>query len=371
MTHPQPPSGPQDPQQPNPEPPPQPNPATPPQTAADPTAPTAPESPSPWSPPPPLVFGAQQPAAPQPSHGGEPQQPSVNEQPPPFSSAPQPPFTGAPQPPFASDQPPFTGAPQPTPPYSSPPYSSPSGPTPPGPHWQQQAPFAAGGYPPAGGGGYPPPTGPGYPPPTGPGYPPGMPPTATGANSTKTVLIIVVIAAVLALLCCVGGIVTMVVGANRTANETIESIPELGGPAPAPSSTGGPSMNMPAGNSAQIDDDRGVMKVTVTKFSTATEPCRTSGLKPDKGMYLIADVTVSIVEGTGTINQLYFWWIAADGTKTSAIAGVLSGCGTSLRAGTNLPAGTTHTGTIVFNVPDTNGTLEYQHRFRTAASWKP
>jgi len=320
------------------------------------------------------VFGAQQPAAPQPSHGGEPQQPSVSEQPPfssapqppftgdqqppPFSSPPQPPFTGAPQPPFASDQPPFTGAPQPTPPYSSPPYSSP-----PGPHWQQQAPFAAGGYPPAGGGG--------YPPPTGPGYLPGMPPPATGANSTKTVLIIVVIAAVLALLCCVGGIVTMVVGANRTANETIESIPELGGPAPAPSSTGGPSMNMPAGNSAQIDDDRGVMKVTVTKFSTATEPCRTSGLKPDKGMYLIADVTVSIVEGTGTINQLYFWWIAADGTKTSAIAGVLSGCGTSLRAGTNLPAGTTHTGTIVFNVPDTNGTLEYQHRFRTAASWKP
>ncbi|MFD6563013.1 hypothetical protein [Micromonospora profundi] len=307
------------------------------------------------------MFGAQGPAAPQQ----------------PFASPPQQPFTSAPQQPFA-------GEPQPTPPYSSPPYSSP-----PGPHWQQQAPFAAGGYPPAaGGGGYPPPAGPGYPPPAGPGYPPpagpgypppagsgyppGMPPPATGANSTKTVLIIVVIAAVLALLCCVGGIVTMVVGANRAANETIESIPELGGPpTPAPSSSGGPPMNMPAGNSAQIDDERGVLKVTVTKFSTVTEPCRTSGLKPDKGMYLTADVTVSIVEGTGSINQLHFWWIAADGTKTSTIAGILSGCGTTLRPGTNLTAGTTHTGTIVFNVPDTNGILEYQHRFKTAASWKP
>ncbi|MFF5177341.1 DUF4352 domain-containing protein [Micromonospora sp. NPDC000316] len=185
-------------------------------------------------------------------------------------------------------------------------------------------------------------------------------------------MIIAVIAAVLALLCCVGGIVTLVVSANRATNQAIDSIPDIGRPpTPAPSSSGGPSMNMPAGNSAQIDDDRGVMKVTVTKFSTSTEPCRTGGRKPDKGMYVIADVTVSITEGTGSINPLYFWWVAADGTKTSSIVGVLSGCGTSLRSGTNLPAGTTHAGSVVFNVPDTNGTLEYQHRLKTAASWKP
>ncbi|MEU5904260.1 hypothetical protein [Micromonospora sp. NPDC047527] len=372
MTHPQPPSGPQDPQQPNPEPPAQPFPATPqPQFAADPTVPQTPAQPNPWS--------AQ----------GNPPQPPVSV--PPVSGAPQSGVPGqwtpptAPQPPYANEpQPPYAHAPYPAAPdqpWSQPPVADGGYPPPGGAY----PPPGAAGYPPPGAAGYPPPGAAGYPPaggayptPGGPGYPPTVQPPA---KNSKTVLIIAVTAAVLALLCCAGGIVAVVVGANRVANEVTDALPTpgttggTGRSAPNPSSTnpafGEAAQNMPAGRTLQMDDDRGVMKITVDRFSTSTEPCRASGLKPSKGTYVIADVTVSVVQGTGSINPLYFWWIAADGTKTSSIAGVLSGCGKSMPSGTDLPVGTTRTGTLVFNVPDTNGVLEYQHRFKAAGTWKP
>ncbi|MEV4655242.1 DUF4352 domain-containing protein [Micromonospora sp. NPDC049301] len=303
MTHPQPPVGPQDPQQPNPEPPTQPFPATPQQSASEPTVPQAPAPPNPWS------------------AGG---------------NAPQPPYASAP------DQ-----------------------------TWPQP-PFSGGAYPAAGSGG--------YPPPTGPGYPLTMPPPVPTKNSKKTVVVIAVTAAVLTLLCCAGGIVAVVIGANRAANEVTEALPtpdvtrgvgqpRNASPAPAPSS--GDTRNMAAGDTLVIDGDDGTIEITVTKFSSATKPCTSYGLKPDEGMYVIADVTVTVTSGTGSVNPLFFQWVAADGTETNAIAGAFSGCGKPMPAGNDLTAGTRRTGSVVFDVPDTNGVLEYQHEFETAGSWKP
>ncbi|MET8525555.1 hypothetical protein [Micromonospora sp. NPDC005172] len=336
MTHPQPPVGPQDPQQPSPEPPPtQPFPATPQpqQSAADPTVPQAPVPPDPWS------AAAQTPVSGQPAAGVSPQ--GVPEQWAAPTNAPLPPFASSPYP-VSPDQP-----------------------------WPQP-PFSGSAYPYAGGA---------YPPPGGPGYPPTTPPVAT-KSSKKTVVVVAVTAAVLTLLCCAGGIVAVVFGANRAANEVTDALPTpgvtrgVGQPpataAPSPrAADGGDTRDMSVGDTLVLDDSSGTVEITVTKFSTSAKPCTSYGLEPDEGMYVIADVTVAVTRGTGSANPLYFQWVAADGTETNAIAGAFSGCGKPIPAGNDLTAGTRRTGSVVFDVHDRSGVLEYQPRFATAGSWKP
>ncbi|MGK5738230.1 DUF4352 domain-containing protein [Micromonospora sp. URMC 103] len=325
MSHPEPPAGPHDPHQPPPEPP----------TEAVPTAPIPPVSGAPQPPP-----AGQQPWAP--------------------PTAPQPPVSGPPYPPVsgAAPYPPVSGA-APYPPH---------GPYPPVAH-PPQPPY------PQGPGGYPP----------GAGYPPaGLPPEK---RSNRTLLIVIaVVVAVLALLCCGGGIAAVIVGANT--DDPVESLPTpavtsgVGDtPGSRPSSpaaptrgsaapTDGETMNMPAGDTLVISDDDGTIHITVTRFSTRKTACEQFGLDPDEGMYLIADVTVKVTEGSGSVNPLFFRWMAADGTESNAVAGAFSGCGKTLPPG-NLSTGSERTGTVVFDVADTNGALEYQHRFETAGSWRP
>ncbi|MEH1166645.1 DUF4352 domain-containing protein [Micromonospora sp. CPCC 205539] len=292
MTHPQPPVGPQDPQQPNPEPPTQ-----------------------------------------------------------PFATTPQPSYASAPPPPFAS-------TPYPT---------SPDQPWP-------QPPFAGGAYPPPGGGA--------YPPPGGGAYPLTMPPPTPAKSSKKTVVVVAVTAAVLALLCCAGGIVAVVIGANRAAEQVTDARPTPNvtrgvglapgtAPATARPSTNAETRNMAPGETLVVDGDEGSFEITVTKFSTSSKACTTYGLKPDEGMYVIADVKVSITKGTASVNPLFFQWVAPDGTETNAIGGAFSGCGKPMPSGNDLTAGSTRTGSVVFDVHDTKGVLEYQYRFETVGSWKP
>ncbi|MBM0234397.1 DUF4352 domain-containing protein [Micromonospora sp. STR1_7] len=326
MTHPQPPVGPQDPQQPNPEPPTQPFPATPQPQGADATVPQATVPPNPWS------------AA---------------------ASAPQPPVSGMPASGMPQPGVPSQWAPPTTP---QPPYASAPAP---GQAWPQP-PFSGGAYPAAGGA----------------GYPLAMPPPMPPKNSKRTVVAVAVTAAVLTLLCCAGGIVAVVIGANRAANEVTEALPTPGvtrgagqpqaaAPRSTPRSANGDTRNMSAGDTLVIDGDDGTVEITVTKFSTATKPCKSYGLKPDEGMYVIADVTVTVTKGTGSANPLFFQWVAADGTETNAIGGAFSGCGEPMPAGNELTAGSKRTGSVVFDVHDTSGVLEYQHQFETAGSWKP
>ncbi|WP_422738204.1 DUF4352 domain-containing protein [Micromonospora sp. WMMD729] len=284
MTHPQPPVGPQDPQQPSPEPPPtQPLPATPQQSATDPTVPPA--TPSPWS-------------------------------------------------------------------------AAGSGPVPP--------PYSGAAYPQA----------------AGPGQPITMPPPTPTATSQRTVVAVAVTTAVLALMFCAGGIVAVVIGAKHAANEVTEALPTPGvtggvgqpavgaTPSPVPS-VAGVARTMSVGDTLVIDDNGGTVEITVTKFRTATKPCKSYGLKPDEGLFVIADVTVAVTKGTGSANPLFFQWVAADGTETNAVTGAFSGCGKPIPAGNDLAAGSRRTGSVVFDVHDTSGMLEYQHRFATAGFWRP
>ncbi|MCG5470506.1 DUF4352 domain-containing protein [Micromonospora sp. LAH09] len=237
-----------------------------------------------------------------------------------------------------------------------------------------QPPFSGTAYPSAGGGfaG----AGGGYPAPGGPLVAPAPVPTQ---GSKKTVVAVAITAAVLTLLTCAGGIVAVVIGANRAAHEVTEALPTPGvtrgaalPSAKAPSSTAsGDTRNMSPGDTLVIDGDGGTIEITVTKFSTATKPCAPYGLKPDEGMYVIADVTLTVTRGTASANPLFFEWVAADGTEANAVAGAFSGCGEPMPSADDLTAGTRRTGSVVFDVHDTSGVLEYQHRFETAGSWKP
>ncbi|SCG71940.1 DUF4352 domain-containing protein [Micromonospora zamorensis] len=240
-----------------------------------------------------------------------------------------------------------------------------------------QPPFSGTAYPTAGGGYVG--AGGGHPAIGGPGHPLLAPPAAPTQGSKRTVVAVAITAAVLTLLSCAGAIVAVVFGANRAADKVTEARPTPAATrgtaqpsAKAPSSTAsGDTRNMAPGDTLVIDGDGGTIEITVTKFSTATKPCAPYGLKPDEGMYVIADVTLTVTKGTASANPLFFEWVAADGTEANAIAGAFSGCGKPMPPADDLTAGTRRTGSVVFDVPDTSGVLEYQHRFETAGSWKP
>ncbi|MFI9642064.1 DUF4352 domain-containing protein [Micromonospora sp. NPDC051925] len=355
MSQPQPPYGPQDPHQP---------PGAP---QPFPTAPGQQYPVDPTAPPPPV---------PDPSQPTYPADPYA----PPSPYAPQPPVSGAPQPTYP---PPTSGQPYPSyDPGSVPPPASGAG-------YQPMSgagypPVSGAGYPPVSGAGYPPGSGAGYPPPPGgpgaPGYPLG-PPQPAPSSGTKVWIIIGVVVAVVLLLCC-GGIVAAVVAGGRTANEAADeierSLPTPGAttapalPGDKPSSTDDETFNMKAGETLVISDDDGTIEITVRSFSTSSKGCRSFAPPPDKGMYLIADVTATVTKGTASINPFYFQWVADDGTTVNGLAGALSGCGGDmLDSGSSIRAGSKRSGAVVFDVADKKGAVEYQHKFEAAGSWKP
>ncbi|MEH0841716.1 hypothetical protein V6U81_04880 [Micromonospora sp. CPCC 205711] len=287
-------------------------------------------------------------------------------------TAPLPPVSGAPQSPYApqnpyAPQPPVSGAPQP--PVSGTPYPPVSG-TP---------------YPPVSGGGYPaPPSGPWPPAPGAPGapLPPGYP--AAAPKSKKKVWVIVgIVVAALVLLCCGGVVAAAVVGGKKAADkaEEIERslptpgttvAPALPGGKPTAAATDGETFNMEPGATLVLEDDEGTIEITVRRFTTSTKGCRSFAPAPDKGLYLIADVTATVTKGKASINPFYFRWIAEDGTTVSGLGGLLSGCGGDpLSSGNGIPAGSKRSGAVVFDVADRNGVVEYQHNFESAGSWKP
>nr|WTA68474.1 DUF4352 domain-containing protein [Micromonospora sp. NBC_00855] len=229
-----------------------------------------------------------------------------------------------------------------------------------------QPPFSGAAYPAAGGYAD---AGVRYRAPGGAGYPIIAPPPAQTDRAKKSVVVVAVTAAVLTLLSCAGGIVAVVIGTKGTSSTVSEARASVS-PSTPPSVNGG-SRVMSPGDTLVVDGDAGTVEITVTKFSSATKPCKSHGLKPGEGMYVIADVTVAVTKGTASTNPLYFQWVAADGTKTTAIGGAFSGCGKPMPASDDLTAGTKRTGSVVFDVHDTSGALEYQDQFRTAGSWKP
>ncbi|MEV4118086.1 DUF4352 domain-containing protein [Micromonospora sp. NPDC049645] len=230
-----------------------------------------------------------------------------------------------------------------------------------------QPPFSGAAYPAAGGQVD---AGSGYRIPGGPGYPIIAPPPVQTNRSKTSAVVVAVTAAVLTLLSCAGGIVAVVIGTNRATTHVSEAQASAS-PSTSPTPQSDNTRTMSPGDTLVIDGDDGTVEITVTKFSSATKPCKSHGLKPGAGVYVIADVTVTVTRGTASTNPLYFQWVAADGTKATAIGGAFSGCGKPMPASDDLTAGTKRSGSVVFDVHDTSGALEYQYHFQTAGSWKP
>ncbi|MDG4807772.1 DUF4352 domain-containing protein [Micromonospora sp. WMMD1120] len=213
------------------------------------------------------------------------------------------------------------------------------------------------------------------------GRPISAPQPAEASNARRTVAV-AVSAAVLTLLASAGAIVAVVLSAHPAPTTVSEALPDPDptlavGPArsntrpstPPPASHDGRDLS--PGDTLVVNGDEGTIEITVTKFRSATKPCRSSGDKPDEGVYLIADVTVEVTKGTAPATPTAFQWVATDGTRTRATGAASSGCGKPMPATKSLTAGARRTGSVVFDVPDTAGALEYRHRSTTAGSWKP
>lgn len=125
--------------------------------------------------------------------------------------------------------------------------------------------------------------------------------------------------------------------------------------------TSSKTFDLPAGTTMTITaDDGSVTATTVSNLRLHKGSCGEFGAKPDNGSYLIADVVVTQVKGTGSINPLYFDWVGDDGTTSNSIGGAFSGCTKNDLTSTNsLREGAKRSGQIAFDVRDAKGAIEY------------
>lgn len=126
------------------------------------------------------------------------------------------------------------------------------------------------------------------------------------------------------------------------------------------------------GSALVLSTEDGVLVVTVHYFLTDEGACEESGAPPQRGMYLLADVTVEVFYGEGAADPLSFTWVADDGSRITSDTGMLAGCLPAFEAA-DLSEGDYRTGLVVFDVADTAGVLEYQYQVgaEPAASWRP
>ncbi|MER5608213.1 DUF4352 domain-containing protein [Micromonospora tulbaghiae] len=186
-----------------------------------------------------------------------------------------------------------------------------------------------------------------------------------------------------------GGVVVTTTAAPTTAAPTTAA-PTTAAPTTAAPTTAAPEPTEVAPEPEPSDDDvsgkplgttlihttlDGEVEITVTrskKYPKARKSaCDSYSPGPDEGYYLVLDVKVKVVSGTGSINPLYFKFVDNDGYEASTISGAFSGCGKSLGSGNNLRAGTKRAGQLVFDVASVKGEVVYSQPFRgLSGSWK-
>lgn len=223
------------------------------------------------------------------------------------------------------------------------------------------------------------------PPPPPPPAPPSAPPPAP-KKVPPLAIVGIAVGAVMLLCCGLGAIALLSANIDKAdvplaaASAAPSTLPTTASPVPAEPAVA-PSTQQPTpaeatfdlkpGSTLTVETFTGTIEVTVKSFRTSKTACDRYGVKPDEGMYLIADVTVKITEGTGSINPLFFNWVGDDGTTANAISGAFSGCGKSLDSGNGMRTGTLRSGQVVFDVSSTRGALEYEVAGRAVGSWRP
>jgi hypothetical protein len=127
---------------------------------------------------------------------------------------------------------------------------------------------------------------------------------------------------------------------------------------------------MAAGDTVVITEGGNEWRVSITAMRWRDTSC--GGLLGPDGLLLLADVRFEVTRGEASINPLYFTWVGSDGATEDTFSALLSGCDEPpLDSDNDVPAGTSLTGRIVFDVTgQTTGTIEYEEIFGGAqASW--
>lgn len=192
----------------------------------------------------------------------------------------------------------------------------------------------------------------------------------------------------LLLVACCGGVVSLAGGGEQppvkrgaAATAPVQSSPaatsaptttEPVEPEPSQSSE---EFGLPLGVTFTATDYDGTVEITVSKSKKYPKP-RTSACKkymadPNEGYYLVFDVKVEVIAGTGSINPLYFEFVDGDGYTASTMVGSFSGCGKWLDSGNDLRAGTKRSGQLVFDTASLSGEVTYNPVLGSpVASWK-
>lgn len=123
------------------------------------------------------------------------------------------------------------------------------------------------------------------------------------------------------------------------------------------------TLGLPLGVTVTATDSNGEVEITVSQSKKYPKPrkkgCGDYPQNPDAGLYLVVDVKMEVVKGTGSINSLFFQHVDPDGYTTSTSTGIFSGCGKDLSSGNNLPKGTKRSGQMVFDLASAKGEIEF------------
>jgi hypothetical protein len=197
-----------------------------------------------------------------------------------------------------------------------------------------------------------------------PNYTTPTPPPRKRMAAWKVVTITLSAIAVLCGLGAVGiGVLVSSVDAPSVATRSGDPLPAVDDkPAPNKAST----FKVPVGTTITADDGEGVVHVTVTASRWQVRGCDNNALSKPKMAYVVIDVTVQVVSGTGSVNPLYFEFTATDGTD--ATMGIFAGCA-DLGSGNGYPAGTTKKGQLVYDAARGPGELYWSTWTEQIGSW--
>ena len=178
-------------------------------------------------------------------------------------------------------------------------------------------------------------------------------------------------------LCVLGSVIAAVAGGD--GETTVTPPPPRAGSQPTGKSVDEPkalkgaeksTFNLAVGSTLTLDAGGDVQDWTVTspKFRKSC-----GGLSAaEHGGFLVVDVKVTQKEGTGSVNPLFFTFVADDGTTSNSLSAAFSGCAkNNLDATNSLREGQRRAGQIAFDVAAAKGSLELTPGLgaESAGSW--
>jgi hypothetical protein len=212
-----------------------------------------------------------------------------------------------------------------------------------------------------------------------PPQPPYQPPTVVqpvvpAKSGNRTLFIVLGVVAGAVALCCVAGVGAFVFArgwiTTRTEEPTSRVEVTLQPVSPGGQPPQSDSLNRPVGTAVNVTSGSNAFRIVVTSATWRDTNCEENEfIPPPEGRLLVLDVTIQVTKGTASVNPFFFEYADSDGVTGNL--SIFDGCEPRLDSGNDLPAGTTLTGKIVFDVTGrTTGTVSYSDWLSgPAASW--